>query len=230
MYPKRSIVLAAPVLAALVFATTAHAQPRNVSPYDDDDQEDVVEDLQETPAPPPPPAPKPAPKPAPVVIAPNPSSPPDSVRLTPAPRTVSRAPSIPSDAEVEDIRRYSVLPNRPMMTTGFTVFAITYGASVAVGASSERPGDRYLFTPVVGPWLSLANRDCNRDPCGYDEDSNRILLVADGVLQGLGALLLVGGLFIPEKIEETRVPSRSIKMTPISVRGGAGIGVSGLFF
>ena len=87
-------------------------------------------------------------------------------------------------------------PNVPMLLTGTVLLGGTYGAS-AIGAwQSIRHDDQKLYYPLVGPWMDLANRDCGPNPCS-DEGLNKTLLIADGVAQGVGALLMVTSLFVP---------------------------------
>jgi hypothetical protein len=88
-----------------------------------------------------------------------------------------------------------------MLVTGFVVLGGTYGASAIVGAASNRKADDKLFIPVVGPWLDLKNRDCDRNNCGNDT-FNKALLIGDGALQGIGALTLVLSFVVPESREK----------------------------
>lgn len=89
------------------------------------------------------------------------------------------------------------LPNRPLLITGLVTLGGTYGASAIVAATSEREADDKLFYPVVGPWMDLADRGCDANPC-ENETLNKVLLIGDGVLQGLGALSIVLSVMIPE--------------------------------
>ncbi|RYZ06146.1 MAG: hypothetical protein EOO73_17220 [Myxococcales bacterium] len=88
-------------------------------------------------------------------------------------------------------------PNRPLLITGAVVLVGSYGASAIVAAASDRKADDKLYYPVVGPWLDLKNRDCDVNPCGSD-GFNKALLIADGAVQGLGALSVLLGLVLPE--------------------------------
>jgi len=88
-------------------------------------------------------------------------------------------------------------PNRPLLITGAVVLVGSYGASAIVAAASDRKADDKLYYPVVGPWLDLKNRDCDINPCGSD-GFNKALLIADGAVQGLGALSVILGLVLPE--------------------------------
>jgi hypothetical protein len=152
----------------------------------------------------------------------TPSSAPTSVGTT-SPTLAT----LPPETEVEDIRRYTVRPNRPMIWTGLGLLGVSYTASAVLSADSSRPSDQYLLVPVAGPWLALAHRDCGAMPCNHEDDADRVLLIADGVFQGMGALLMLGGLIVPETIEEVKKPT--VKVTPVSVRGGGGVGVTGTF-
>jgi hypothetical protein len=110
---------------------------------------------------------------------------------------VSSSPTIPlaQDARADVVQHR--WPNRPLLVTGLVVLGGTYGASVIVGAASDREADDKLFLPVVGPWLDLTHRDCDVNDCGNDT-LNKTLLVGDGILQGIGALSVLLSLVVPE--------------------------------
>jgi hypothetical protein len=68
--------------------------------------------------------------------------------------------------------------------------------ALVVAIQSDRKGDDYLYYPVAGPWLDLANRErCST--CNH-ETLNDVLLVTDGVFQGIGALQILGAFMLPE--------------------------------
>jgi hypothetical protein len=92
----------------------------------------------------------------------------------------------------------STLPNTPLLVTGLVLLGGTYGASVVAGALSDRDSDRKLYYPVVGPWMSLSERDCTADPCN-NKTLGTVLLVGSGALQGLGAVSMLMSLVIPRK-------------------------------
>jgi hypothetical protein len=74
---------------------------------------------------------------------------------------------------------------------------VAYIPALVVAIESDRSSDNHLYAPVVGPWLALADRDdCSGDCDG--ETVNKVLLVTDGVFQGLGALQIVGAFVFPE--------------------------------
>lgn len=90
------------------------------------------------------------------------------------------------------------VPNVPILVTGAVLLGGSYGASAIVAAASDRSADDKLFYPVVGPWMDLDKRDCGLDSC-KSKTRDQVLLIGDGVLQGLGALGVVLSLVIPER-------------------------------
>lgn len=108
------------------------------------------------------------------------------------PATFAQEPVI--DAETT---RKSV-PNRPLLVTGFLLLAASYAPAAIIAASSDREADDKLYYPVAGPWLDLNHRGCAANPCD-NNDLNRGLLVADGIVQGAGALGILLSLVVPER-------------------------------
>ena len=92
-------------------------------------------------------------------------------------------------------------PNRAMLSSGLFTLGVPYVASVVVAAGSDHPGDNNLYIPVAGPWMDLADRGgCGGfgQPSCNAETGYKVLLVADGILQGLGALNIIGAFAFPE--------------------------------
>jgi hypothetical protein len=120
---------------------------------------------------------------------------------TPAPAsdfstTVPSAPAPLQEPVIDPRTERSTLPNTPLLVTGLVVFGTSYGASAVAAGFSDRPSDDKLYYPVVGPWLSLSDRDCAADPCDR-KALGTTLLVGSGVLQGLGAASMLLSLVIP---------------------------------
>src|SRR5262249_34157204 len=90
-------------------------------------------------------------------------------------------------------------PNEFLLSTGTSIFVLSYVPSVIIGAVSPRDADRNLFIPVVGPWIDLGDRGCDTRPCGTHEDLNKAMIITSGVAQGAGVLLAISSLFVPEK-------------------------------
>jgi hypothetical protein len=103
-----------------------------------------------------------------------------------------------SEPVIDPSTQRSTLPNTPLLVTGLALLGATYGASVIAGAASDRDSDRKLYYPVVGPWMSLSERDCAADPCN-NKTLGTVLLVGSGALQGLGAVSMLMSLVIPRK-------------------------------
>ena len=102
-----------------------------------------------------------------------------------------------SDVHAEE----TTAPNRGLIITGALMFGIPYLSSAVVAAESSHDGDRHLAVPVVGPWIDLGVRGgCPSGNVSCDtETTNKVLLVADGILQGVGVLEILGGFIYPER-------------------------------
>ena len=123
-------------------------------------------------------------------------------------------------------------PNRSLLATGLVAFGGTYLASVIVAGTSNHQGDSHLYVPVVGPWLDVGDRgsctstfSSNCDP----ETLNKVLLVGDGVLQGVGVIAIVLSLIVPEErstvttttTAKAEPPKPTLRVLPGSVARGA---------
>jgi hypothetical protein len=121
-------------------------------------------------------------------------------------------------------------PNVDLIASGIFTLAIPYFASVVAATESTRRGDNFLYTPVAGPWLDLAHRDeCPPTGTCGNEAAYRVLLVADGVLQGFGALEILSGFMFPVAQPTTRDSSPRVHVVPNVARGGAGVTAVGTF-
>ncbi len=92
-------------------------------------------------------------------------------------------------------------PNRAMLRTGIFAFGVSYIPSVIVAAESYHSGDKSLYIPVAGPWMDLADRGtCGNlgQPSCDTETAYKVLLVVDGIFQGIGALDIMGAFVFPE--------------------------------
>lgn len=151
-----------------------------------------------------------------------------STTTTTAADTESMTPPAPA----ESITVYNKqLPNRPMLVTGGALLVGTYATSAIIVAAngSKSDGDHDLYIPVVGPWINLSERTCSGDCADHKRDS--VLIAGSGVLQGLGAAMVIASFLIPEKVESARITAGPMRMqiTPSAVAGGGGIGAFGTF-
>ena len=144
--------------------------------------------------------------------------------------TTTASPFVPSERAYEQTTQK--LPNRALLSTGTSIFVVSYVPSLVVAVVSDRDEDKRLFIPVVGPWIDLGQRDCNARPCGSREDINKAMIITSGIAQGAGVLLGLSSLFIPETVT-TKGTERSAKpevhVVPVSYADGAGIGAIGRF-
>lgn len=118
-------------------------------------------------------------------------------------------------------------PKRALLQHGAVTLGISYTPALVVGITSPMPEDRVLVAPVAGPWLDLAERDCVG--CSH-ETVNQVLLVADGVVQGVGALEIVGAFLFWETSERRAAQNAfPVRLIPQRVSGGYGLRAVGQF-
>jgi len=125
----------------------------------------------------------------------------------------------------------SSVPNRPLLVGSGFLGVAAYVPSAVAGAVSDRSEDRYLFIPVAGPWVDLANRDCNARPCG-DEPMNKALIIGSGVVQGVAALGVLTSFFVPERrtVVSTASTKKNFFVAPASLgRSAYGMSAVGTF-
>jgi hypothetical protein len=91
----------------------------------------------------------------------------------------------------------TTLPNPYLLRSGLYTLTAAYVPALVVALESSRSADNRLYAPIVGPWLDLGDRGRCGDGCGSKETVNKVLLVADGVFQGLGVLQIASSFLIP---------------------------------
>src|SRR5689334_1058870 len=95
-------------------------------------------------------------------------------------------------------------PDRTLLRGGIWTLGLSYAPALIVGISSPRPEDRYLIAPVAGPWIDFAKRDCSAANSCNHETLYKALLATDGVIQGIGALEILGSfLFVEHSVAST---------------------------
>lgn len=150
------------------------------------------------------------------------------VTATPMPSPTVRPPTRETMTVYEPYR-----PNRPLLYTGGALFLGSYAATAALTAANPNSDrtDKTLFLPVVGPWLSLADRDCKT--CSSGENTlDTALIAGSGALQGIGVIMMTASLFVPEKIPTATIQAGNVKMNVTATttgKGSAGIGAVGTF-
>jgi hypothetical protein len=79
-------------------------------------------------------------------------------------------------------------------TAGTAIFVASYAAS-----TSDHEGADRLYIPVAGPWMALNDwNTCNGTQllCS-SSDTDKALLIADGVVQAAGLVVMLDGLMDP---------------------------------
>ncbi len=101
---------------------------------------------------------------------------------------------------------------------GAGLFALGYLGAYVAGLL--QPGvTGWLLLPVAGPWIMLAEKDDPPVPG---------LLAVDGVIQGAGALLLIGGIATAGK-QLVRQPVPQLAIAPSRLRDGYAVSLHGQF-
>jgi hypothetical protein len=154
----------------------------------------------------------------------------DDVATAPAPANMRQTPGVELGVANDEPRlnsetRVRTFPNRPLLVTGSVLLGGAYLPALVGAAVSDRRGDDKMFIPVAGPWLTLTHGD---DETG----GQKALLVADGAVQGLGALMMLAGLVIPETRTKNWLligQRDSFQIGPTNMRAGLGLGARGTF-
>lgn len=147
------------------------------------------------------------------------------------PSDTTAGPSAPEPRERDTVTvSRSITPNRPWLIVGGTLLVGSYvSTAVIAGTQGRSVEDSNLLIPIAGPWLNLNNRRC--DGCD-GETGNVAMVIGSGVLQGVGAGMMIMSFFIPEKIEAATIQAGPVKfhVAPTQVgRSGMGLGTVGAF-
>jgi hypothetical protein len=142
----------------------------------------------------------------------------------------SRRPVAVESAPAPDTARARTDPEVRAIAGGVFTFGISYGFALGVAATSGHQGDSHLYMPIVGPWLDLGDRgSCPHAASCNNETAYGALIVADGVLQTLGALLVVSGFAFPTT-REVMTAAPTIQIAPVEyAHGGLGLATFGTF-
>ncbi len=136
--------------------------------------------------------------------------------------TFAPGESVPTGGKVEITRAWSALAFGGAMLGG------AWLPSVIVGAVSNVDANHWLFVPVVGPWIAFAVRDaCTQTDSSvcFEDAGTRVALIADGIIQSTGAVLMLVGL--PSSAEVRWTKQATIRIAPMF--GNAGVSLSGTF-
>jgi hypothetical protein len=130
-------------------------------------------------------------------------------------------------------------PDRTLLRSGVWTLGLSYVPALVVAIESPLPADRFLYIPTAGPWLDLSQRDCST--CRH-ETLNKVLLVTDGIIQGIGSLEIVGSLLfierssvsaaendLPKVDRRKRTSDFKLRLAPRKIAGGYGLAAVGTF-
>jgi hypothetical protein len=125
-------------------------------------------------------------------------------------------------------------PSRAMLFSGVATFGISYGAAAVVAGASDLDADHRMFVPIAGPWMALSGRGgCGAGtPRSCDAaTTDKVLIITDGVFQGLGALLIVESFLNPETVTTTRASAdpATVHVAPTFGSNGYGLAAFGNF-
>jgi hypothetical protein len=147
---------------------------------------------------------------------------------------VTEPPPAPTHAEETVTQRGG--PSRVALAGGVVTLGVTYGAGALVAATSDRDADHRMLVPVAGPWMALFNRgNCGGMTGRYCdmEMTGKVLIIADGIGQALGAAMIIGAFLNPEILTTPQVVKAekpSVHLTPVSFgRDGYGMLARGTF-
>jgi hypothetical protein len=151
-----------------------------------------------------------------------------------APATVQVAPA-PATVTTQETTSQATGPSWAMVGSGAAIFGASYLTVVVVGATSGLNADRTLFVPIAGPWVDLTQRPgCPASGSCSAETTNKVLLVADGISQAIGALTIVGGFLTTahrtKTVTRTADLRPTVRLSPAQLgNGGYGMMALGTF-
>lgn len=133
-------------------------------------------------------------------------------------------PGVPPATVYESVR-----PNRPLLVAGAVVVLAAYAPTVILTAASNDPKtDQVLYLPLIGPWAHLASPTASTSVTTVDT----MLVIGSGVVQGIGAVIMLTSLFVPEHVALPTVQAgtTTVQFGPTSFGvASAGAGAVGSF-
>lgn len=137
--------------------------------------------------------------------------------------TVQAGDPVPGGGRVEAQRHTFVL------VAGLMLLPLAYVPTAIGGFVSSRDADRVLVVPVAGPFINLAGREpCRPAPITDEqihfdlctpETATRGALIASGIAQSVGAVLVAFGLPMHAKVVDERAQLRVVPTVTAQTRG-----------
>jgi hypothetical protein len=96
-----------------------------------------------------------------------------------------------------------------VIAVGLGTTALAYGAGVGMSyAFPNAPGAEDLRTPIIGPWMAIANNGC----APGDTECSRVWIVMRSIGTAIGGLAQAGGILVA--IEGILMPTQVASETP----------------
>lgn len=138
--------------------------------------------------------------------------------------TLDEAPPMPPHVRTAD----DVRSTSPYLVLGYATLGASYGAGFVAAAHGSDPTQLWMAIPLAGPWLSLGDRPTcgatSASGCGRSTATST-LIVADGLGQALGALMILGSWVTsasaPDAHADRAVPVATMHVSPASMGSGA---------
>ncbi len=129
----------------------------------------------------------------------------------------------------ERYRMGLLIPGAAMLGATWIISSVMYPIVEDPANSTD-----FIYIPIFGPWVSLGTRDpiCDEqsdttlDLC--NEQEIKTALVLSGIMQAVGTgMLVLGFTWTDERF--VRTDYASVSLSPLYVRSGGGLGLSGRF-
>jgi hypothetical protein len=148
----------------------------------------------------------------------------------------TRADEAPA-AAVSATPRVETKPRTGLLIGGGITFGFAYGLTlIGTKARSEDHARDWLYVPVAGPWVFLANKnECQGLPSGCVDDwATTMVFSLFGVMQAVGAGLIASGFLFPtEHVVTGDSGAQAQHVSPVptwavtpAVVGQSGLGVA----
>ncbi|MDX2090019.1 MAG: hypothetical protein SFX73_19335 [Kofleriaceae bacterium] len=123
--------------------------------------------------------------------------------------TSAQPPRAPAPEENPD--PYALTRN-PVFKAGAITFLASYGLTIGFAAGSLDEDNRWLYIPLAGPWITLA--DTND---GEGNNGDRWLLAFDGIAQAAGVAMVATAYFQNRRARYINKRFTRLAVTPRSI-------------
>jgi hypothetical protein len=120
----------------------------------------------------------------------------------------AQPPRAPAPEEMNNYDLYK----EPLFRAGAITFLASYGLSIGFAAGSLDEDNRWLYIPIAGPWVTLADSSD-----GEGDASDRWLLAFDGIAQAAGVAMVATAYFRMRHQRYVQKRFTRFAMTPRSI-------------